>query len=62
MFDLTNDIRGFKNRGWEELPPNVIEQLSAKDAEEGTFQHATCGGEAYVTFHNPLAAAAFEGS
>jgi nitroreductase/dihydropteridine reductase len=57
MFDLTNDIRGFKNEGWENYRQMLLSSYPQKDAEEN-FQHAA--RQAYVAFSQSLAAAAFE--
>ncbi len=39
MFDLTNDIRGFKNEGWENYRQMLLSSYPQKDSEEN-FQHA----------------------
>jgi hypothetical protein len=39
MFDLTNEIRGFKNEGFENYRQMLLKQLSSKDPEVN-FQHA----------------------
>jgi nitroreductase/dihydropteridine reductase len=57
MFDLTNDIRGFKNEGWENYRQMLLSSYPQKDSEEN-FQHAA--RQAYVAFSQSLAAAAFE--
>ncbi len=38
MFDLTNEIRGFKNEGWEAYRQKLISTYSNKDAETN-FEH-----------------------
>ncbi|GAA4243403.1 NAD(P)H-dependent oxidoreductase [Winogradskyella psychrotolerans] len=58
MFDLTNDIRGFKNEGWENYRQMLLSSYPQKDAEEN-FNHAA--KQAYIAFSQALAAAAFEG-
>ncbi|WP_405382279.1 nitroreductase family protein [Maribacter sp. LLG6340-A2] len=57
MFDLTNDIRGFKNEGWENYRKMLLDSYPQKDAEEN-FNHAA--KQAYIAFSQAIAAAAFE--
>jgi len=57
MFDLTNDIRGFKNEGWENYRQQLLNLYPQKDAEEN-FNHAA--RQAYIAFAEALTAAAFE--
>ena len=58
MFDLTNDIRGFKNEGWENYRNMLLSAYPQKDSEEN-FNHAA--KQAYIAFSQAIAAAAFEG-
>lgn len=58
MFDLTNEIRGFKNEGWENYRQMLLSVYPQKDAEEN-FNHAA--KQAYIAFANAVTAAAFEG-
>jgi nitroreductase len=58
MFDLTNEIRGFKNEGWENYRQMLLDSYPQKDAEEN-FNHAA--KQAYIAFSQAIAAAAFEG-
>ena len=58
MFDLTNEIRGFKNEGWENYRQMLLSAYPQKDAEEN-FNHAS--KQAYIAFANAITAAAFEG-
>ncbi|WP_310555860.1 NAD(P)H-dependent oxidoreductase [Flavobacterium sp.] len=58
MFDLTNDIRGFKNEGWENYRQMLLSNYPQKDAEEN-FNHAA--KQAYIAFSQAIVAAAFEG-
>jgi nitroreductase len=58
MFDLTNEIRGFKNEGWENYRQMLLGSYPQKDAEEN-FNHAA--KQAYIAFSQAIAAAAFEG-
>jgi nitroreductase len=57
MFDLTNDIRGFKNEGWENYRQMLLNSYPQKDAEEN-FNHAA--KQAYIAFSQAIIAAAFE--
>lgn len=58
MFDLTNEIRGFKNEGFENYRQMLLNAYPQKDAEVN-FQHAA--RQAYIAFSMAIAAAAFEG-
>lgn len=58
MFDLTNEIRGFKNEGWENYRQMLLSSYPQKDAEVN-FNHAA--KQAYIAFSQAIAAAAFEG-
>ncbi|SHG44292.1 Nitroreductase [Flavobacterium segetis] len=58
MFDLTNEIRGFKNEGWEKYRQMLLNTYPQKDPEVN-FQHAA--RQAYIAFSQAIAAAAFEG-
>jgi len=58
MFDLTNEIRGFKNEGWENYRQMLLSAYPQKDAEEN-FNHAA--RQAYIAFSQAIVAAAFEG-
>ena len=57
MFDLTNEIRGFKNEGWENYRNMLLDSYPQKDEEEN-FNHAA--KQAYIAFSQAIAAAAFE--
>ena len=57
MFDLTNEIRGFKNEGWENYRQMLLSSYPQKDAEEN-FNHAA--KQAYIAFSQAIIAAAFE--
>ena len=57
QFDLTNEIRGFKNEGWENYRQMLLSSYPQKDAEVN-FNHAT--KQAYIAFGHALIAAAFE--
>jgi len=58
MFDLTNEIRGFENEGWENYRQMLLGMYPQKDPEEN-FNHAA--KQAYIAFTEALTAAAFEG-
>ena len=58
MFDLTNEIRGFKNEGWENYRQQLLGMYPQRDPEVN-FQHAA--RQAYIAFAEALTAAAFEG-
>lgn len=57
QFDLTNEVRGFKNEGWENYRQMLLNSYPQKDAEVN-FNHAA--KQAYIAFANALVAAAFE--
>ena len=56
MFDLTNEVRGFKNEGWENYRQMLLSVYPQKEAEVN-FQHAA--RQAYIAFSQAIAAAAF---
>lgn len=58
MFDLTNEVRGFKNEGWENYRQMLLNNYPQKDAEEN-FNHAA--KQAYIAFSAAIIAAAYEG-
>ncbi|MFZ6861059.1 NAD(P)H-dependent oxidoreductase [Undibacterium sp. Ji67W] len=55
MFDLTNDVRGFKNEGWENYRNMLLSTYPTRDAEVN-FQHAA--RQAYIGLGTALIAAA----
>lgn len=57
MFDLTNEIRGFKNEGWENYRQMLLNLYPQRSAEEN-FIHAS--KQAYIGFAMSIAEAAFE--
>ncbi len=57
MFDLTNEIRGFKNDGWENYRQMLLASYPQRDAELN-YQHAA--RQAYIGVGAALIAAAFE--
>ena len=57
MFDLTNEVRGFKNEGWENYRQMLLVMYPQRDPEVN-FQHAA--RQAYIAFSQAIAAAAFE--
>jgi nitroreductase len=58
MFDLTNEIRGFKNEGWENYRQLLLKNYPQQDSEVN-FNHAA--KQAYIAFSQAITAAAFEG-
>lgn len=58
MFDLTNDIRGFKSEGWENYRQMLLSIYPQKSAEEN-FVHTS--KQAYISFGAAIIAAALEG-
>lgn len=57
MFDHTNDVRGFKNEGWESYRQMLLKNYPARDAEIN-FQHAA--RQAYLGLSAAMIAAAEE--
>ncbi len=57
MFDLTNEIRGFKNEGWENYRQMLLSSYPQKDAETN-FQHAA--RQTYIAFMAAITQAAYE--
>jgi len=57
MFDLTNEIRGFENEGWENYRQMLLGMYPQRPAEEN-FTHAA--KQAYIGFGAAIIAAAFE--
>jgi nitroreductase len=57
MFDLTNDVRGFKNEGWENYRQKLLE-IVAVQGTEANYQAAA--RQAYIGLGVALIAAAFE--
>ncbi|MFT5848212.1 NAD(P)H-dependent oxidoreductase [Psychroserpens sp.] len=55
MFDLTNEIRGFKNEGWENYRQMLLSSYPQQDAEEN-FNHAA--KQAYIALGMAMVAAA----
>ncbi len=58
MFDLTNEIRGFKNEGWENYRQMLLSSYPQKDAEIN-FEHAA--KQTYIAFMAAITQAAYEG-
>jgi nitroreductase / dihydropteridine reductase len=58
MFDLTNEVRGFENEGWENYRQMLLASYPQRD-EELNFNHAA--KQAYIAFSQAIVAAAFEG-
>ena len=57
MFDLTNEVRGFKNEGWENYRNMLLANYPKRDADLN-FQHAA--RQAYIGLSAAMMAAAFE--
>ncbi|MDA8910372.1 NAD(P)H-dependent oxidoreductase [Crocinitomicaceae bacterium] len=57
MFDLVNEIRGFKNEGWENYRQMLLKGYPPRDPEVN-FNHAA--KQAYIAFSQAIIAAAFE--
>lgn len=58
QFDLTNEVRGFKNEGWENYRQMLLSTYPQKDAAVN-FDHAV--KQAYIAFGYATIAAACEG-
>ena len=58
QFDLTNEVRGFKNEGWENYRQMLLGMYPQQDAEVN-FNHAA--NQAYIAFSQAMTAAAFQG-
>jgi len=58
VFDHTNDMRGFTSQGWEDYREKLLSSYLKRDAEIN-FNHAA--RQAYISFSQAIAAAAFEG-
>ncbi|MGB0892062.1 MAG: nitroreductase family protein [Flavobacteriaceae bacterium] len=58
MFDLTNEIRGFKNEGWENYRQMLLSSYPQKEAETN-FEHAA--RQTYIAFMAAIAQATYEG-
>jgi nitroreductase len=57
MFDYTNDVRGFKNDGWEAYRQQLLATYPPR-GPEANFQHAA--RQAYIGLTAAVVAAAFE--
>lgn len=57
MFDLTNQVRGFTNEGWENYRQMLLNSYPQRDAQVN-FEHAA--RQAYIGLGAALIAAAFE--
>jgi len=57
MFDLVNEVRGFKNEGWENYRQILLKGYPTRDPEVN-FNHAA--KQAYIAFSQAIIAAAFE--
>lgn len=57
MFDLTNEIRGFKNEGWENYRQMLLSTYPKRSPQEN-FEHAA--RQTYIAFMCAITQAAFE--
>jgi len=57
MFDLTNEVRGFENQGWEDYRQMLLNSYPQRNPEIN-FNHAV--KQAYIAFSQAIIAAAFE--
>ena len=57
MFDLTNEVRGFKNEGWENYRNSLLNSYPQRGAAVN-FEHAA--RQAYIGLSASIIAAAFE--
>ena len=57
MFDLVNEVRGFKNEGWENYRQSLLRSYPPRDPEVN-FNHTS--KQAYIAFSQAITAAAFE--
>ena len=57
MFDLTNEIRGYTNEGWESYRKSLLENYPKRDAQTN-FEHAA--RQTYIGLSTALIAAASE--
>ncbi len=58
MFDLTNEIRGFKNEGWENYRQQLLATYPQKDPHKN-FEHAA--RQTYIAFMSAITQAALVG-
>jgi len=58
MFDLTNEIRGFKNEGWENYRQKLLSMYPGQDPEV-SFEHAS--KQTYIALMAAMTQAVFEG-
>ena len=57
MFDLTNEVRGFRNEGWEKYRAQLLATYPQRGAE---VNHAHAARQAYIALGASLIAAAYE--
>jgi nitroreductase len=58
MFDLTNEIRGFKNEGWENYRQQLLSSYPQKDPQQN-FEHAA--RQTYIALMSAITQATAEG-
>lgn len=57
MFDYTNEVRGFRNEGWEKYRAQLLATYPQRGAE---VNHAHAARQAYIALGSALIAAAYE--
>ncbi len=58
MFDLTNEVRGFKNEGWENYRQMLLDGYPNRDPDKN-FEHAA--RQTYIAFMAAITQATYEG-
>ncbi len=58
MFDLTNEIRGFKNEGWENYRQQLLSNYTQKDPQQN-FEHAA--RQTYIAIMTAMTQTTVEG-
>lgn len=58
MFDLTNEIRGFKNEGWENYRQRLLSTYPKRDPQQN-FEHSA--RQTYIAFMSAITQATVEG-
>lgn len=58
MFDMTNEIRGFKNEGWENYRQMLLKNYPNRDPEEN---HAHAARQVYIALMSAMTQAIYEG-
>jgi len=58
MFDLTNEVRGFKNEGWENYRQKLLSEYPQKTAKENS-EHAA--RQVYIALMSGMMQTVYEG-